>query len=83
MPVLLVKSTGYCLLCVCEGGMCVEVHVCVHVCGGQWLMSSVFLITQSIFTLTVDRQGFSLDPKLMSLTWPVSVRDHPTSTSQC
>lgn len=64
ISVLLAKSTGYCLLCVCVcgEGMCVDVHVCVHACGGQRLMSNVFLITQSIFTLHCGQTGFLTGP---------------------
>lgn len=42
-----------------------------------------FLLLNESSPYTVNRQGFSLDLELMSLTWPVSVRDRPASTSQC
>lgn len=58
------NSPGYCLLCVCAcvWGKCVDVHVCVHVCGGQRLMSSVSLITQSILILYYGQTGFLTGP---------------------
>lgn len=68
--------------------------VCVRMCVGYvyrcscmwrtevWCQVFLLLLNQSS-PYTVDRQGFSLDPELLSLIWPVSVRDHPASTSQC